>query len=146
MQDKIKLKGVGHFEIRDKITGKVLDSWDCENIITTDGDVQTAKLLNGVDTTYFRAIAIGVGIVDAGAGDHTLGNENQRVLATLTYSATAKAVFTATFTFGAGYAITEAGILNNSTSGGVLLDRLVFTAKNVDVTTNLYVQITITSS
>ena len=144
MKSKIFLSGHGYFELRKK-DGTIIESWEQKNMIVTAGLVQTAKLINGVDTVYFRAIAIGTGITGPAIGNTALGTEVARKLATLTYEATGKAVFEKTFDFGSGesYAITEAGAFNNSTSGGEMLDRFTFTAKNVDHDTDLYVKITI---
>lgn len=147
--DKIMLKGHGYFERRRK-DGTKIDSWETDNLIVTTGKVQVAKLLNGVDATYFDSIAIGEGETGDAVvvGDTTLKSEVARSLASLSYEATAKAVFEKTFTFGTAesYAITEAGIFNSQSAGGDMLDRFVFSAKNVDVDTDLFVSITITCS
>jgi len=147
--DRIMLKGEGYFERRRK-DGSKIDSWKVDNLIVTTGKVQVAKLLNGVDATYFDTIAIGEGeTADAVVvGDTALKTEVARSLATLAYEATAKATFEYTFTFGTAevYAITEAGVFNNQSAGGDMLDRFIFTAKNVDIDTDLYVKITITAS
>jgi hypothetical protein len=148
MKSKIFLQGHGYFERRKK-DGSKIDSWECDNLIVTTGKVQVAKLLNGVDTTYFDTIAIGIGTsTPVVIGETELDSETTRALATLTYEATAKAVFEKTFDFGSGevYDITEAGIFDNQSAGGDMLDRFVFSAKSVDVDTDLYVKITITIS
>jgi hypothetical protein len=141
MKSKVLLKGHGVFELRKK-DGTVVDRWETDNTVSSDGKNQVAKLLNGIDTVYFNTIAVGVGTPGASA----LGSENQRHLATLTYLASAQAVFEYTFSFGSSYAITEAGVFNNSTSGGIMLDSFSFSAKNVDSSTQLYVKITVTAS
>jgi hypothetical protein len=145
MKDSIKIIGHGYFERRKK-DGTKIDSWEVNNLVVTAGKVEVSKLLNGVDTTYFRAIAIGTNDAGLGVGNTTLGAEVARALATLSYEATAKAIFEKTFDFGSGesYAIVEAGIFNNSVSGGEMLDRFTFSAKNVDFDTDLYCKITIT--
>lgn len=147
--DKLILKGHGYFEIRKK-DGTVIDKWETDNTIVTTGKVQVAKLLNGVDATYFNTIAIGEGETGDAVviGDTALKTEVARALASLSYLATAKAVFEHTFSFGTAesYAITEAGIFNDQSAGGDMLDRFVFVAKNVDVATDLYVKITVTCS
>ena len=147
--DRIMLKGEGYFERRRK-DGSKIDSWKVDNLIVTTGKVQVAKLLNGVDATYFDSIAIGEGeTADAVVvGDTTLKSEVARSLASLSYEATAKAIFEHTFEFATAesYAITEAGIFNSQSAGGDMLDRFVFSAKNVDVDTDLFVSITITCS
>ena len=147
--DRIMLKGHGYFELRKK-DGTVKEAWECDNLIVTTGKVQVAKLLNGVDATYFDTIAIGTGETadEVVVGDTALKTEVARSLASLSYEATAKAVFEYTFSFisAEAYAITEAGILNSQSAGGDMLDRFVFSAKNVDADTDLYVKITITAS
>jgi len=149
MKSKICLQGHGYFERRRK-DGTVIDSWETNNTIVTTGMVQVAKLLNGVDATYFDTIAIGEG--ETGdvviIGDTTLKTEVARALATLTYLASAKAVFEHTFGFGSAesYSIVEAGVFNSQSAGGDMLDRFVFSAKEVDIDTDLYVKITITVS
>jgi len=149
MESKIVLKGHGYFERRTK-DGTKIDSWETDNLIVTSGKVQVAKLLNGVDATYFDSIAIGEGETGDSVvvGDTTLKTEVARALASLSYEATAKAVFEHTFTFGTAevYAITEAGIFNSQSAGGDMLDRFVFAEKNVNIDTDLYVKITITAS
>jgi len=149
MKESLKLKGHGYFELRRK-DGTVKEAWECDNLIVTTGKVQVAKLLNGVDATYFDTIAIGEGESgdEAVVGDTALVAEIARSVASLSYEATAKAVFEYTFSFisAEAYDITEAGILNSQSAGGDLLDRFVFTAKSVDADTDLYVKITVTCS
>ena len=149
MKESLKLKGHGYFELRRK-DGTVKEAWECDNLIVTTGKVQVAKLLNGVDATYFDTIAIGEGESgdEAVVGDTALVAEVERALASLSYEATAKAVFEKTFEFisGEAYEITEAGVFNSQSAGGDMLDRFVFSAKSVDADTNLYVKITITCS
>lgn len=148
MESKITLKGHGYFERRKK-DGTKIDSWECDNLIVTTGKVQVAKLINGVDSpSVFNAIAIGEGETadSVVVGDTTLKSEVARAGATPSYEATAKAVFEHTFDFGTGeeYSITEAGVFDDESAGGNMLDRFVFSAKEVDIDTDLYVKITIT--
>jgi len=148
MKENIKIQGHGYFERRKK-DGTKIDSWECDNLVVTAGKVIVAKLLNGVDTpSFFNAIAIGEGTTGTLVGDTALESEVVRASATPSYVATAKAVFEYTFDFGTGesYAITEAGIFDDESAGGNMLDRFVFSAKNVDVDTDLYAKITITVS
>ena len=149
MESKIVLKGHGYFERRRK-DGTKIDSWETDNLIVTSGKVQVAKLINGVDTDYFNTIAIGEGETGDSVvvGDTALKTEVARALASLSYEATAKAVFEHNFEFGTAesYAITEVGLFNNQSAGGDMLDRFVFSAKNVDIDTDLFVSIKITCS
>jgi len=142
----------GKFELKENIVierrrkdGTVIDREVLSNLIVNAGKEFVAKLLNGVSTNFFDYIAIGEGTTSAVVGDTTLETEQERELASLSYEASYKALFEKTFTFGSGvsYAITEAGVFDASSSGN-MLDRFVFSAKNVDAETDLYVKVTIT--
>lgn len=133
----------------DKLTGKILQEEDKCNLIVNDGLERVAKLLNGVSSTYFRAIAIGTGTTGATNGDTELETEYTRTLATLSYEANYKAKFSKTFEFGSGVAedITEAGIFDSDTaSGSTMLARVTFSAKSVSADVDLIVTATITVS
>lgn len=133
------------FDRVNKETGEIIDSQEFCNTIVNDGLERVAKLLNGVNATYFRALAVGTGTNAVTNSDTTLQTEVTRATATLSYEASYKAKFTHTFTFGGDYAITEAGIFDSATaSGSVMLSRTTFTAKNVSATIQLIVTATIT--
>jgi hypothetical protein len=137
------------FERVDHYTHEVLDSEEFCNLIVNNGLERVAKLINGVSSTYFRALAIGTGVIGAVNGDSALGTEVKRATATLSYEASYKAKFVYTFTFGSGesYTITEAGIFDSATvSGSTMLARTTFTGKNVDTDIDLIVTATITVS
>lgn len=145
MKEQFKLKGVWNFKTVDIKTGKILQEETKENTIVNTGLERVAKLLNGVSSTYFRAIAVGTGTTGAASGDTALETEVTRSAATLTYEASYKAKFVYTFSFGGDYAITEAGLFDSATaSGSVMLNRTTFTAKNVSTTVQLIVTATIT--
>jgi hypothetical protein len=145
MKDQFKLKGVWNFKTVDRLTGKILQEETKENLIVNTGLERVAKLLNGISSTYFRAIGIGEGTTGALAGDTTLETEVTRATASLSYEASYKAKYEYTFTFGGDYAITEAGLFDSATvSGSVMLNRTTFTAKNVSTTVDLIVTVTIT--
>jgi hypothetical protein len=145
MKEQFKLKGVWNFKTVDVKTGKVLQEETKENTIVNTGLERVAKLLNGVSSTYFRAIAVGTGTTGVTTSDTELETEVIREAATLSYEASYKAKFTKTFTFGGDYAITEAGLFDSATvSGSVMLNRLTFTAKNVSTTVQLIATCTIT--
>jgi len=131
----------------DKLTGKILQEEEKCNLIVNDGLERVAKLLNGVNSTYFRAIAIGTGTTGATNSDTELETEYTRALATLSYEADYKAKFTKTFEFGSGVEedITEAGIFDSDTaSGSTMLARTTFTAKSVSIDVDLIVTAEIT--
>lgn len=135
------------FKTVDKETGKILSSEDVSNAIVNAGLERVARLIMGDSSTYFRAIAIGVGTTAVSNTDTALESENTRAAATLTYVTDYKAKFAYTFTFSAPYAITEAGIFDSVTpSGSGMLSRLVFPAKNVSATVSLIAEATITVS
>lgn len=144
-EEKTSLKGLWEISRIDKKTGKVIDKEVKENLIVTSGKGRVAKLLNGVSTDFFDHIAIGTGTIAPVAGDTALGVEIDRKLATTSFLSPDKAVFERTFDFTASHAITESGIFNQLTvSGSIMLNRLTFTAKNVDAATSLFIKITIT--
>lgn len=150
MQDPNILK-VGYnieLEVKDDVSGETLEKRTIHNLITNAGKQRVAELLNNVSSTYFRAIAIGTGTNAAAVGDTQLQTEVKRSAATLTYEASYKAKFVYLFTFttGEAYAITEVGVLDNATSGGVLLNRAVSAAINVDNTKTLSVTVTVSVS
>ncbi len=146
MEDKLTLRGDVVLELRKK-DGSVIEREELTNLIVNVGKEHVARLIGNVGSgiSAFTHIAIGEGIVAPDVGDTTLGTEQERESATVAYEASYKCVFDHTFTFGSGvsYAITEAGVLDQA-SGGTLLDRFTFSAKNVDSDTDLYVKITIT--
>lgn len=145
MKEQFKLKGVWNFKTVDIKTGKILQEETKENTIVNTGLERVAKLLNGVSSTYFRAIAIGTGTTGALVGNTALETEVTRAAATLSYEASYKAKFEYTFSFGGDYAITEAGLFDSATaSGSVMLNRTTFTAKNVSTTVQLIVTATVT--
>lgn len=132
------------FETVEKSTGKILSSEEYCNLIVNDGLSRAALLLNGNNSTYFRALAVGTGITGAANGDTALGTEVLRSAATLT-NGTYTAVFAHTFTFGSPYDITEAGIFDSVTvSGSTMLARTTFAAKSVSASVDLIVTAIIT--
>ena len=130
--------------------GKVLDREEVHNDIVTTGATRVRDLIGegiGTGLTGFNSIAVGTGTDAVVVGDITLQTEVGRALASVSAESTDKVIFEKTFEFGTGesYAITEAGIFDSDTeTGSVMLDRFVFSAKDVDEDTNLYVKITIT--
>ena len=148
MRDKLMLKGDVVLELRKK-DGSVVDREELKNLIVNTGKERVARLIGNVGSGIgaFTHIAIGEGTTAPAVGDTALQTERERESATVAYEADYKCTFEKTFTFGSGvsYAITEAGLLDQA-SGGTMLDRFTFSAKNVDSDTDLYVKITITVS
>lgn len=138
LSDGLRMHGHFEYELR-RADGRV-ERWRQDNLITTVGKAGIAGLANGVVTDFFDYIAIGTGATAAAAGDTTLQTEittngGQRALATLSRVTTTTtndtAQFVVTFTFTGSFAVTEAGVLSASSSG-TLLNRQVFSARNVD--------------
>ena len=134
---------------KDVVTGEVKDRSEIKNMIVNTGLARVAKLLNGVETTYMRAIAIGTGNTAVTATDTELDVEVTRATATLTYSAVGgfKAVFSKVFTFTSGesYTIKEVGVFDSLiTSSATMFNRALDTGKIVDVDTSLTINVTIT--
>lgn len=131
----------------EKSTGKILQEEEKCNLIVNDGLEIVAKLINGVSSTYFRAIAIGTGTTGVQNTDTELETEYIRALATLSYEADYKAKFTKTFEFDSGVDedITEAGLFDSATaSGSIMIARTTFTAKSVSAEIDLIVTADIT--
>lgn len=110
------------------------------NLIPTVGKAAVADQFGGTTTSPMTAMAIGIGTTAAAAGDTTLESEittngGERGAATVSNETTTTAGDTEqwikTFTFTGSFAVTEEGILDNNTSGGVLGARQVFSAVNV---------------
>ena len=141
IQDNITLT------LRDEITNEIIEEITLHNLITNVGKEFVSKLINGVATNFFDYIAIGTGVVSPSATDTTLGTEQKRQLATLSYEASYKAKFVTTFTFASGetWAITELGVFDASASGN-MLNRATFSAINVSPSVTLTATVTITVS
>jgi hypothetical protein len=124
------------------VFGSYVDKMVVSNLITTVGVGGIAARINGAGSpNAFTYIAIGTGTGAAADADTVLGAEITQsggarasatctVVTTDTAGDTAQLVQTFSFTTGASFAVTESGVLNNS-SAGTLLARQVFSAINV---------------
>jgi len=133
----------------DHYTGEIIDRSEIKNLIVNTGLERVAKLLNGVSSTYLRAIAIGTDDTAVTNADTELGTEVARELATLTYESDYKAKFSKLFTFGSGesYTIKEVGVFDSAVaSGSVMFNRALDAGKSVDSDTDLTVNVTVTCS
>lgn len=145
LNENCKLIGTWELSRVNKETGEILDTEVIHNIIVNTGKERVARLLNGVSSTYFRAIAVGTGATGELVGNTALQTEVTRATATLSYEASYKAKFEYTFTFGGSYALTEAGLFDSATvSGSTMLNRTTFSAKNVSTVIQLIATVTIT--
>ena len=114
------------------------------NIVVTDGKEYIASRMKDASATAMSHMAIGTGSTAAAAGDAALGNEAGRVALTSTTVSSNAVAYVATFAAGTGTgAITEAGILNASSSG-TLLCRTVFSVINKGAADTLGITWTVT--
>ena len=143
MIDNLKVKGKLHIVLTDEF-GNLKHEDTVDNLVVTAGLGFIASRMAGTSSAVMSHMAIGTGTVAAAAGNTTLGTEvNRQALGSTTHSA-ATVVYVATFNPGAGTgAITEAGILNNS-SGGTLLCRTIFAVVNKAAGDTLTINWTVT--
>ena len=129
LQETMKIKGELSIVVRD-ITGNIKQTLHVPNLVVTNGKNYIASRMVGTASTVMSHMAIGTGTATPIVGDTGLGTEAGRV-ALSSFTASANAVTgTATFPAGTGTgAITEAGILNASSSG-TLLCRTTFPVVN----------------
>jgi hypothetical protein len=126
--------------------GQVKDTRTVKNLIVNTGLAFIASRMVGTSPAVMSHMAVGSGTTAAAGGNTALETELGRAVLT-GGTATANAVeYTATFAAGVGTgAVTEAGILNNTT-GGTLLCRTVFAVVNKAAADTLAVTWTITHS
>ena len=114
------------------------------NIVVTDGKEYIASRMKDATATAMSHMAIGTGSTAAAAGDSALETEAGRVALTSTTVTSNAVAYVATFAAGTGTgAITEAGILNASSSGD-LLCRTVFSVINKGAADTLGITWTVT--
>lgn len=115
------------------------------NLVVTAGKNFIADRLKN-NTTVMSHMAIGTGNTAAAAGNTALGSEAGRVALTSTTVTDNAVAYVATFAAGTGTgAITEAGLLNASSSG-TLLCRTVFSVINKASADTLGITWTVTVS
>ena len=135
-----------------KLTGKLIIALngrtvqEVDNLVVTAGKGYVASRIKDATATAMSHMAIGSGTNNPAAGDTALQTELGRVA--LTSTAVSAAVVTYVATFGAGTgtgAVTEAGILNASSSG-TLLCRTEFSVVNKGSSDSMTVTWTVTVS
>ena len=143
IQDQIKVTG----ELKITVTndeGNVKKEIIVPNIVVTDGKEYIASRMKDASATAMSHMAIGTGSSAAAAGNAALGTESGRVALTSTTVTSNAVAYVATFPAGTGTgAITEAGILNASSSGD-LLCRTVFSVINKGAADTLGITWTVT--
>lgn len=105
------------------------------NLIVNTGHKKYADQVGGTTAAPVTAMAYGTGAVAADAADTALGAEVARGAATVTNETTTTTGDTEqwvkTFTAGGAQAITEEGLFDNNSSGGIMIARQVFAAVNM---------------
>ncbi len=132
--EKVALKGIYTFTLRDKITGKIDKQWTVENLVPTVARTMIANNLTNVSPTNVMRIthcALGSNATAASNSDTQLGTETYRnAIASITNANNigyATGFFTATETSGT---YQEVGIFSNGTgsaNSGILISHVITT-------------------
>tara|TARA_R100000995_G_scaffold3938_1_gene2115 strand:+ start:367 stop:807 length:441 start_codon:yes stop_codon:yes gene_type:complete len=129
INDSIKVTGELKLTLT-KPDGNVKHEIIIPNLVVTTGKNYIASRMKDASATAMSHMAVGTGSTAAAAGNTALGTETGRVALTSTTVSTNNVAYVATFPAGTGTgALTEAGILNASSSG-TLLCRTVFSVIN----------------
>ena len=140
INDGLKLTG----KLKIALNGETVQEVD--NLVVTDGKGYVASRMKDTAADAMSHMAIGSGSTSAAAGNSALGNQLGRVALTSTAVSGAVVTYTATFAAGTGTgAVTEAGILNASSSG-TLLCRTVFSVVNKGASDSMTITWTVTVS
>lgn len=136
----LAMKGRLTIAINDEVVQEV------DNLVVTTGKGYVASRMKDATTTAMSHMAIGTGSTAAAAGDTALGSESARVALTSTTVSGADITYVATFGAGTGTAaITEAAVLNASSSG-TMLCRTVFAVVNKGASDSMTVTWVVTAS
>ena len=140
INDALKMKGRLQIHVNDELVQEV------DNLVVTAGKGYVASRMKDTTATAMSHMAIGSGSTAAAANDTALGNELGRVALTSTTVSGAVVTYVASFPAGTGTgAVTEAGILNASSSG-TMLCRTVFSVVNKGSADSMTVTWTVTVS
>ena len=140
LNDGLKLTG----KLKIALNGETVQ--EVNNLVVTDGKEYVASRMKDATATAMSHMAIGSGSTAAAAGNSALGSELGRVALTSTTVSGAVVTYVATFAAGTGTgAVTEAGILNASSSG-TLLCRTVFSVVNKGSSDSMTITWTVTVS
>lgn len=140
INDNLKLKG----RLKVAINGETVKEID--NVVVSDGKDYVASRMKDATATAMSHMAIGTGSTAASSSDSALETEAGRVSLTSTTVSANEVEYVATFGAGTGTgAITEAGILNASSSG-TLLCRTVFSVVNKGSSDSMTITWTVTVS
>ena len=145
LNDSIKLVGQLKLTLT-RPSGHVKHEVIVPNLVVTTGKNFIASRMKDASATAMTHMAIGTGSTAAAAGNTALGSEAGRVALTSTTVTDNADAYVATFAAGTGTgAITEAGLLNASSSG-TLLCRTVFSVINKASADTLGITWTVTVS
>lgn len=145
LNDSIKLVGQLKLTLT-RPSGHVKHEVIVPNLVVTTGKNFIASRMKDASATAMTHMAIGTGSTAAAAGNTALGSEAGRVALTSTTVTDNAVAYVATFAAGTGTgAITEAGLLNASSSG-TLLCRTVFSVINKASADTLGITWTVTVS
>ena len=146
-KDESRVLGKLKIEVKDK-HGKVKDTREVDNLVVDTGLAFIASRMKDASATAMTHMELGTGTTAAAAGNTALetaisGSRTALTSTTVTSNAVA---YVASFAAGTGTgAVTEAGILNNS-SGGTLLCRTVFSVVNKGASDSMTITWTVTIS
>ncbi len=145
INDLIKVRGELKLTLSSP-QGNVKQEIIVPNLVVTTGKNLIASRLKDTTDAAMTHMAIGTGSTAAAAGDTALGSEAGRVALTSTTVTNNAVAYVASFGAGTGTgAITEAGLLNASSSG-TLLCRTVFSVINKGANDTLGITWTVTIS
>ena len=140
IQDNLKMKG----RLQVSLNGEVVR--DIDNLVVTAGKGYVASRMKDASATAMSHMAIGSSTTAAAAGQTALLSELGRVSLTSTTVSSNVVTYVATFAAGTGTgAVTEAGILNASSSG-TLLCRTEFSVVNKGSADSMTITWTVTVS
>ena len=140
INDGLKLKGKLSIALNDEVVQEV------DNLVVTAGKGYVASRMKDASATAMSHMAIGSGTTNPAASDTALETELGRVVLTSTTVSSAVVTYVATFAAGTGTgAVTEAGILNASSSG-TLLCRTAFSVVNKGSSDSMTITWTVTVS
>ena len=140
INDGLKLKGKLSIALNDEVVQEV------DNLVVTAGKGYVASRMKDASAPAMSHMAIGSGTTNPAAGDTALETELGRVALTSTTVSSAVVTYVATFAAGTGTgAVTEAGILNASSSG-TLLCRTEFSVVNKGSSDSMTITWTVTVS
>lgn len=138
-QDGMKMSGKLTISLNDEVVREV------DNLVVTAGKEFVASRMIGTSANVMSHMAVGSGSTAAAAGDTALGSELGRTTTSASASG-AVVTFSSTFSAGTGTgAVTEAAILNASSSG-TMLCRTVFSVVNKGASDSMTVSWTVTVS